>query len=177
MMIWGSKQKSVLIIFGGLPGVGKTSVARELARQIGAVHLRVDTIEQAMRTSGVVSRPLGGAGYRVGYALAADNLRIGNTVIADSVNPLALTRAAWLAVARGVPVAAFEIEVICSDTAEHRRRVETRVTDVPGLELPTWEDVRSREYEPWDRDRLVIDTSGRTVDQNVTVIRVLLSER
>jgi predicted kinase len=34
----------LLIILSGLPGTGKTSVARELAGQLGAVHLRVDTI-------------------------------------------------------------------------------------------------------------------------------------
>jgi predicted kinase len=54
----------MLTIFGGLPGVGKTSVARELARQIGAVYLPIDSIEQAIRTSGVVSEPLNDAGYR-----------------------------------------------------------------------------------------------------------------
>ena len=37
----------MLIVFGGLPGTGKTTVARELARQLGAVHLRIDSIEQA----------------------------------------------------------------------------------------------------------------------------------
>jgi predicted kinase len=37
-----------LIIFGGLPGVGKTSIARELAQRIGAVHSRIDSIEQAI---------------------------------------------------------------------------------------------------------------------------------
>ena len=52
----------MLIIFGGLPGVGKTAIARELARQIGAVHLRIDSIEEAFRTSGVVSQPLNDAG-------------------------------------------------------------------------------------------------------------------
>jgi DNA polymerase III delta prime subunit len=41
-------QRPMLIIFGGLPGVGKTTVARELARQIGALHLRIDSMEQAI---------------------------------------------------------------------------------------------------------------------------------
>jgi predicted kinase len=29
-----------LILIDGLPGVGKTSIARELARAIGGIHLR-----------------------------------------------------------------------------------------------------------------------------------------
>src|SRR5260370_40307959 len=115
----------MLIIFGGLPGVGKTAIAAELARLIGAVHLRIDSIEQAIRASGVVSQTLNDAGYRVAYAVAEDNLRIGRTVIADSVNPLHLTRDAWVGVANRVQVKAIEIEVKCSDANEHRRRVET----------------------------------------------------
>ena len=167
----------MLIIFAGLPGVGKTAIAAELARLIGAVHLRVDSIEQAIRASGVVSRPLNDAGYRVAYAVAEDNLRIGRTVIADSANPLHLTREAWAGVAKRARVRAVEIEVTCSDVNEHRRRVETRTTDIPGLKLPTWEEVVGREYHPWDRERLVIDTAGRTVEQNVDAIREVLLER
>jgi predicted kinase len=148
-----------------------------LARLIGAVHLRVDSIEQAIRASGVVSRPLDDAGYRVAYAVAEDNLRIGRTVIADSVNPLHLTREAWAGVAKRARVTAVEIEVQCSDVNEHRRRVETRTTDIPGLKLPTWEEVVGREYHPWDREHLVIDTAGRTVEQNVDAIREVLPER
>ena len=34
----------MLIILGGLPGVGKTTIAREVARQLGAIHVRVDSI-------------------------------------------------------------------------------------------------------------------------------------
>ena len=161
----------MLIIFGGLPGVGKTAIARELARQIGAVYLRIDSIEEAIRISGVVSQPLNDAGYRVAYAVAGDNLRIGRTVIADSVNPIQLTRDAWVEVAAHAQVAALEIEVICSDINEHRRRVEARLTDIAGLKLPSWKDVVSREYHAWDRQHLVIDTANRSVEQSIALIR------
>ena len=167
----------MLIIFGGLPGVGKTTIAAELARHIGALHLRIDSIEQAIRASGVVGESIDDVGYRVAYAVAQDNLRIGRTVIADSVNPLWLTRDAWVAVAAHAHVMAIEIEVQCSDVSEHRRRVESRTTDVPGLKLPTWNEVANREYHPWDREHLVIDTAGRTVEHNLGTIRQVLPAR
>ena len=161
----------MLIIFGGLPGAGKTTVARELARQIGAVHIRIDSIEQAILDSGMVSSPLNDAGYRVGYAVAEDNLRVGRTVIADSVNPLAITRDAWIEVASRVQVRAIEIELVCSDTNEHRHRLETRITEFPEARPLTWHEVVSREYQAWDREHVVIDTSLLSVEQNVNILR------
>ena len=91
-------------------------------------------------------------------------------MIADSVNPLALTRDAWVEVAKRTQVKTFEVEVVCSDPVEHRRRVESRIADIPGLRLPTWEEVVSREYHPWDREHLVIDTAGRTVEESVDLV-------
>jgi predicted kinase len=161
----------MLIILGGLPGVGKTTIARELARQIGAVYVRIDSIEQAIRDSGALSQPVHDAGYRIGYAIAEENLRLGRTVIADSVNPIALTRNAWAAVATRVRVHSIDIEVTCSDSTEHRRRVETRKGDIPGLRSLSWQEVIARDYQPWDRERIVLDTVGRSVDQTVKVLR------
>ena len=92
---------TLLIVIGGLPGTGKTSLARGLARALDAVHLRIDTIEQALRSATMGSDAFGTAGYVVGYGVAADNLRLGRTVVADAVNPLTSTRAAWREVARG----------------------------------------------------------------------------
>ncbi len=158
----------MLYIFGGLPGTGKSTLAQHLARARQALHLRIDTIEQALREQGI---PINGPeGYVIAYRVAADNLRAGVPVVADSVNPIAVTRAAWrdVAIQAGVPF--VEIEVICSNAAEHRARVETRVTDIAGLRLPTWTEVVERAYEPWDTAHLVIDTAGRTVDESVATL-------
>ena len=162
----------MLLIFGGLPGVGKTAVAAGLARDIGAVHLRIDSIEQAMRNSGVtVSGP---EGYEVAYAIAEDNLGLGRTVVADSVNPIEVTRAAWRDVAKRANTRFIEVEIVCSDELEHRRRVETRTADIAGHILPTWQEVCAREYEPWDAD-VVIDTAGQGIEAGVSELRERLS--
>jgi predicted kinase len=167
----------MLIIFGGLPGTGKTAIAQQLARELGAVYLRIDSMEQAIRDSGIVSKPLDDAGYRVGYAVAGDNLRLGRTVVADSVNPLRLTRDAWINVADRVQARAIEVEVRCSDPAQHRHRIETRIADVHGLRLPTWQEVVSREYQPWEREHIVLDTTNRSVAENVTELHARLAKQ
>ncbi|MCA1442530.1 AAA family ATPase [Ensifer sp. IC4062] len=157
----------MLIILGGLPGTGKTTIARALAKLLHAVHVRVDTIEQSIRDSGATSSDVGPAGYMAAYGVAEDNLTLGNTVIADSVNSLQVTRDAWLAVAQRSQAPVVEVEVICSDKGEHRRRVETRVTDVEGLSKPTWKEVIDRVYEDWGPRPLVIDTATKGVDELV----------
>jgi predicted kinase len=164
----------MLIIFGGLPGTGKTTVARKLARRIGAVHLRIDSIEQAILGPARDNRSLDDTGYRVAYAIAEDKLLIGRKVIADSVNPLAATRNAWVEIAHRVGVLAVEIEVTCSDAGEHRHRVEQRRSDIVGLKLPSWADVVSGEYHLWDREHIVIDTSRKSVEENIQILRETL---
>ena len=165
--------RPTLYIFGGLPGTGKTGLARSLASDREAVYLRIDTIEQALRETGLPI--MGPEGYLAAYGVAADNLRLGRDVVADSVNPLGITRQAWREIADRCEATFVEIEVICSNAAEHRNRVETRSTDVPGLQLPTWAQVLKREYEPWNRPRILIDTSGRTMEQSFAALQQSLT--
>src|SRR5579862_9786929 len=146
----------MLIVLGGLPATGKTTIARLLSSRLRATHLRLDTIEQALRSSGMAA--VGSVGYQVAYALAEDMLRLGQVVIADSVNPVAATREAWRAVAARAEVPVVEVEIVRSDPADHRRHVEARTADIPALRPPTWDDVLARDYEPWDRPHVVVDT-------------------
>ena len=165
----------MLIIFAGLPATGKTTLSRELARELGAVHLRIDTIEYALREALPRDQPIDDLGYRIAYAIAEDNLRLGRTVLADSVNPLDLTREAWRNAARRAGVASIDVEIICSDPAEHRRRVETRVADIPGHKLPTWSEVTAREYHVWASPRIVVDTAGKMAPQALTELRAAVA--
>lgn len=151
-----------LYIFAGLPGSGKTTLAQLLTQRLHCAYLRIDTVEQALRD--LCSCDVQGEGYRLAYRVAADNLRLGVSVVADSCNPIELTRREWEQVAREAHARYINIEIICADTVEHRRRVESREATLPGLRLPTWDHVEKREYDEWTVERIVIDTTGRIED-------------
>jgi predicted kinase len=121
--------------------------------------LRIDTIEQAIVSSLRNQNELGALGYVVAYQVARANLILGGTVVADAVNPLTTIREAWRTVAESANSKIVEVELVCSDLSEHRRRVENRKADIPGHALPTWVEVQHRAYEPWSSNRLVIDSA------------------
>lgn len=161
----------ILYIFSGLPGSGKSTLSQLVARHLNAFYLRIDTLEQALRD--LCAFDVQSEGYRLAYRIASDNLRLGLSVVADSCNPIELTRREWQQVAREAQADYRNIEVICSDTNVHRLRVESRSTDLLGLRLPTWSEVEKREYHPWTLDRVIVDTAGKS---ETVCVDELLSE-
>jgi predicted kinase len=159
----------MLVVFGGLPGSGKTSIARRIADELAATFLRIDSIEVAIQRWGVdiSNSPVA---YSVGNAVAADQLRGGRSVVVDAVNPIAAARAGWTELADGFEVPCRLVQVTCSDPVEHRRRVETRVPDIPGHVVPTWAEVLALAYEPWIEPHLSVDNVG-DLEPHVAAVR------
>ena len=155
----GSGRRPLLVVVGGLPAVGKTAVCRALLGERPMTWLRVDSIEQALRRSGEMAPDMpGGAGYYAAAAVAGDVLSTGGDVLVECVNPLPITRRLWERTAADAGSCLLQVELVCSDRDEHRRRVEQRVSDIAGLVLPDWRDVLQRDYAPWPEADLRLDT-------------------
>ncbi len=149
----------MLVVLGGLPGTGKTTIARLLVERLGGAHVRIDSIETAMWRAGISrDQPTGIGSYVVAEAVAESCLRAGSAVVVDAVNPVEAARRAWRLLAERASARLRVVEVVCSDEEQHRRRLETRETDLEGALMPTWDDVVAREYDPWVEPRLVVDT-------------------
>ena len=166
----------VLVTVGGLPATGKTTISRALAVEMRAAYVRVDSIETAIAQAEGSFEPANRydlpPGYAVGYVVAADQLRNGLDVVAESVNPLRVSRDAWRESGLTAGARVVEVEVVCSDVGEHRRRAVERVLDIDGLTKPTWDQIVNREYELWERDRVVVDTAVLDVLESVELILV-----
>jgi len=163
-----------LFVFAGLPGSGKSTIAQMLSTHLNCAFLRIDTLEQALRE--LCSVNVEGEGYGLAFRVAADNLKLGVNVVADSCNPITLTRHEWAEVAEKTGSRCINIEIVCSDAAEHRRRIEQRPVDISGLELPTWEQVQDREYHAWELSRIVLDTAGSTSADSFSQLIQLLDQ-
>jgi len=171
----GAHQRPILIVFSGLPGSGKTTISKALAARRGAVYLRIDAIEQAMKGAGAVE--IGSAGYAVANALALANLQLGHCVVVDCVNPVGESRRAWRNVADQASTHLIDIHLICSDPAEHRRRLEGRLPDIPDHRLPTWDEVLAHAFEPLSEEHLNLDTATHSPGELIDCCEVYISTK
>lgn len=152
----------ILFILSGLPASGKSTLSKGIAKAYNAIYLRIDTIEQRLRD--VCYIQVQEEGYKLAHSIASDNLRLGLSVVADSCNLVSLSRADWEAVATANGCAFINIEVVCSDKEEHRKRAETRKVEIENHQLPDWKAIENRECHPWHRKRIQIDTAGKSIE-------------
>jgi predicted kinase len=167
--------KPILFIFSGLPASGKSTLAQRMAKEYGATYLRIDTVEQGLRD--LCGVDVQGEGYRLSYRVASDNLNLGQHVVADSCNPINLTRREWENVAKESSSIFVNIEVLCSDKEEHKRRVETRECEAKNLIFPTWEEVENREYHAWKSERITIDTANKSVESSFEELKKKIGQQ
>ncbi len=163
-----------LIVFAGLPGTGKTSLARTVARELRAVYLDKDTIKDTAMALGRelrverISELAGQLSYELLVNLARDNLTLGHSVILDSPAGYRTFREKVEQLARTSQVELKLIECICTNEGLLRDRIERRGTDLPDYRARDWETYRSDQarFERLSGPRLIVDTA-ETLQINV----------
>ena len=156
-----------LIVFAGLPGVGKTTLARAVARELSAVYIDKDTIKDAalaLAREMQIENPAQFAGalsYTLLMPLARDNLTLGTHVVVDSPAGYRSFQEAVEELVRGVRVNFKLIECMTTDEALLRERIERRGPDLPEHRVRDWEGLQqARErMERLSGPRLVVDTA------------------
>ena len=170
-----------LIVFSGLPGTGKSSLAEATGRRLGIPVFSKDVLEAAIIRAGMTEhedarQQLGWAGYELLTTLATRQLRLGQSVILDAVTSTASIRNAWRALANTRGAEWRVIECVCSDEEIHRSRLEGRKRGIAGWPELTWSDVeRVRGYfTPWQEAHLTVDAMA-TFGENLDLVLNYLS--
>lgn len=158
-----------LIVVAGLPGTGKTTLAEHIVHSVGATVVSLAWVLGALRSTGTVDAARSPElAYELLSRVAEHQLRVGGSVVLDSMAGSTMIRERWRRLANDCGARLVIIECVCSDATLHRRRVEARRGEIPDWPDPDWshvEQMRSR-YQPWHEERLVIDAAD-SIDENV----------
>lgn len=174
--------KPKLIVFTGLPGTGKSTVAEAVGHLLQIPVFAKDWLEAVLLHSefeaGLAKSETGFIAYELLTVLAKRQLLMGQSVILDSVAGSESIRKTWRELAAEYNADWKVIECICRDDALHRRRLQSRQRGIPGWHELTWSDVENVKfyYVPWHEERLALDMAS-PLEENVTMTLDYLKER
>lgn len=166
-----------LIVFSGLPGTGKSTLAEFLGRDLGIPVFAKDWLEATLLRSGLKpaadGKPLGSVGYELLTVLAERQLMLGQSVILDSVASTQTIRNTWHELAVQYQAGWRVIECICSDEELHRLRLKDRTRNIAGWHELAWSEVErvKQYYLPWEAERLIVDMAD-TLEENLFKARI-----
>jgi predicted kinase len=155
-----------LIIFSGLPGTGKSTLAEAVGKALEIPVFAKDWLEAALLRSGLkptsVDKSLGYAGYELLTVLAKRQLMLGQSVILDSVAASRTIRDTWLNLTEQYNADYRVIECICSNESLHRSRLKQRQRNIPGWHELEWSEVErvKQYYFLWEEERLTLDMTN-----------------
>ena len=150
-----------LVVVCGLPGVGKSTVARRVADRIGAEVLRTDVVRKELFDDPGYTAEETAAVYDELLARAADRLADGRSVVLDATFKTRGRRREAREVAEGLDCGFRLVHVDCEEAV-----VERRIAERDGVSDADFQIHRQfREaFEPVEMDHLAVDNSGSEAD-------------
>lgn len=140
--------KPLLVLTTGLPGTGKSTLAREVGRILDGTVLAHDWAMSGLRPFPEIQRVLDTeiefghrvVGWSILFALARAQLRSNTSVVLDGVaRPGEILKLRH--VAREEGVRSLVVLATCADVGIHRSRIEGRTRNIPHWYEVEWEGV------------------------------------
>jgi predicted kinase len=153
---------SNVVVFTGLPGTGKSTLAEHVARSIHAPAFASDWLLGALKPHGVLDRldrpTFLAMDYSLLNTLVTRQLMLGQSAVIDCLvnDDIALQ---WHDNAARYNSRLLIVECVCTDIDLHRSRILGRRRDIPGWHEVDWNHVQRMrtEYPPLTTSHITVD--------------------
>ena len=165
-----------LVIFSGLPGTGKSTLANKLARELHWPLLCIDdVIGEVPENAGI---PFWDSIVQILLRLTEVQLELGLSVIVESVF-MNMDRNHAQELARKYNARFLPIYIYISDDKVWKQRVTSRYDEMNNKDVATWERIQHQRerFRDWEPDTALFIDSVDPVDQNYeTIFNFVMNE-
>jgi predicted kinase len=169
-----------LILITALPGVGKTTLAREFVRQTKGIHFDIDDIKRVVVPEDMVTEGIDSPEYRYKYYAGAIRKlpdlfaqSSAQIVIMDETFHLQAFRHMWDEAAKELNIRLHWIEAVCDEEIVKKRLSigKDRQNHILAGKGDQMYLLFKKEFEPIKESHEIVDTSKNIVPQVQRIIR------